>query len=218
VIVGHSFGADTALDLASDPHFNGPDGFDVTHVVTAGYDSRPQLSDVPDTTHVLVLRNRKDVPVLAETAEHVVTQPLADVREIVDGVADLDVGGLLGGVFGAIRHPTELAVAPGVHLATHADDVVGELWHGDLLDAAEDAVLPIAGTDRHGDSQVEVVFDGGWGDFGHDQHHYVDFLASTSDPLVLGFLGSLATGAGVVGTAVAVDVSVPDRRRRAQKT
>ena len=96
--------------------------------------------------------------------------------------------------------------------------MVGELWDGDVLDAAEDAVLPIADTDRHGDSQVDVVFDGGWSDFGHDQHHYVEYLASTSDPLVLGFLGSLATGTAAVGTAVAVDVSVPKRDDNAQKT
>jgi hypothetical protein len=106
----------------------------------------------------------------------------------------------------------------GVHIATHADDVAGELWHGDLLDAAEDAVLPIPSVDRHGDSQIDVVFDGGWSDFGHDQHHYVDYLAGTADPLVLGFLGSLAMGAAVTGTAVAVDVSVPRSNRRAQKT
>ena len=218
VIVGHSFGADTALDLASDPRFNGPGGFDVTHVVAAGYDSQPQLNDVPDRTRVLVLQNRNDVPVLAETAGHVVTQPLEDVREIVDDAADLDVGGVLGGMFGAVWHSTRSAMAPTIHLATRADDVVGELRDLDLLDAAEDAVLPIPGTDRHGDSQVDVVFDGGWSDFGHGQGQYVEYLASTSDPLVLGFLGSLATGTAVAGTAVAVDVSVPERKQRAQKT
>ena len=143
---------------------------------------------------------------------------LEDAREIVDSAASLDVGGVIGGAFGAVWHRTQSAVAPAVHIATHADDVVGELWHGDLLDAAEDAVLPIPSTERHGDSQVDVVFDGGWSDFGHDQHHYVDYLASTSEPLVLGFLGSLATGATVAGTAVAVDVSVPERKDRTHKT
>jgi hypothetical protein len=218
VIVGHSFGADTALDLASDRNFNGPDGFDVTHVVAAGYDTRPQLDDVPDRTAVLMLQNRKDVPVLVETAEHVVTQPLEDAREIVDSAFDLDVGGVLGGAFGVVWHSTQSAVAPAVHVATRVDDVAGELWHRDLLDAAEDAVLPIPNTERHGDAQVEVVFDGGWGDYGHDQRHYVDYLTATPDPLVLGFLGSLAAGTAVAGSALAVDVSVPDRKRRAQKT
>jgi hypothetical protein len=217
VIVGHSFGSDTALDLASDPSFNGPRGFDVTHVVAAGYDSQPQLDDIPDRTKVLVLQNRDDVPVLAEAVEHHYTQPLEDAREIVDSAADLDVGGVVGGLFGTLWHPVEAQVAPVVHVVTHVDDVVGELSHGDLRGAAADAVLPIPGTERHG-SQVDVVFDGGMSDFGHDQHHYVDYLASTSDPLVLGFLGSLATGTTVAGTAVAVDVSVPDRKHRAQKT
>ena len=62
------------------------------------------------------------------------------------------------------------------------------------------------------------MFDGGVSDFGHDQHHYIDYLSSTSDPLVLGFLGSLATGTAVAGTAVAVDVSIPEREDRTQKT
>jgi hypothetical protein len=214
VIIGHSFGADTALDLASDPRFNGPNGFDVTHVVAAAYDSHPQLNDVPDRTKVLVLRNRDDVPVLAESVEHHFTQPLEDAREIVDSALDRDVGGVLGGLFGGISRSTQSAV----DVVSRGDDVAGELLHGDLLDAAEDAVLPIPGTEQLGDSQVVVAFDGGWSDYGHDQHHYVDYLAGTSDPLVLEFLGSLGAGTAVVGTAVAVDISVPEKGRAAQKT
>jgi hypothetical protein len=218
LIVGHSYGADTALDLASDPHFNGPDGFRVTHVVAAGYDTQPQLDDVPESTRVLALSNRKDVAVLAETVEHHVTQPVEEVREIVDSAVDLDVGGVLSGLAAGISRPARSALAPAIHVATRVDDVAGEVWHGDLIDAAEDAMLPIPGVERHGDSQVDVVFDGGWREFGHHPQQYIDYLAGSSDPLVLGFLGSLAAGTAVVGTAVAVDVSVPKKDRSAQKT
>lgn len=61
LIVGHSFGADTALDLAADPAFTGR--YDVTHVVATGYFSQPQLPSVPPGTEVLVVQNNRDVVV-----------------------------------------------------------------------------------------------------------------------------------------------------------
>lgn len=68
-IVGHSFGADTALDLAADPEFNGQQ-YTVSHVVAAAYHSEPQLAHVQDGTEVLVLQNNKDVPVMVEEIGH----------------------------------------------------------------------------------------------------------------------------------------------------
>ena len=69
MIIGHSYGADTALDLASDPSFNNKNtGFNITHVTAAAYFSQPQLKHVQNNTQVLVLQNDKDVPVLAEAA------------------------------------------------------------------------------------------------------------------------------------------------------
>jgi hypothetical protein len=86
-------------------------------------------------------------------------------------------------------------------------------------------VLPIPSSERRGDSQVEVVFDGGLsaGDAGHGQDRYIDFVAGTSDPLVVEFLGTLATGTAIAGTAIAgtaiaVDVSAPGTASGAQKT
>ncbi len=61
LIVGHSFGADTAIDLATDPTFTAR--YDVTHVVATGYFSQPQLRSVSPETNLLVLRNRRDVVV-----------------------------------------------------------------------------------------------------------------------------------------------------------
>ena len=79
-------------------------------------------------------------------------------------------------------------------------------------------MLPIPSTDGRTESQVDVMFDGGFGDYGHHQDRYIDFVGSTTDPLVLGFFGSLASGAAVSGIAVAVDVSVPEKKDDAQKT
>lgn len=75
MIVGHSFGADTALDLASDAVFNNKQtGFNITHVTAAAYFSQPQLDDVQNHTQVLVLQNTNDVPVLAEAAGYPTTR------------------------------------------------------------------------------------------------------------------------------------------------
>lgn len=68
-IVGHSYGADTALDLASDPTFNG-ELYNVTHVTAAGYHSEPQYSSIPSGTQVLGLQNNKDIAVIVEELGH----------------------------------------------------------------------------------------------------------------------------------------------------
>ena len=68
MLVGHSYGGDTALDLASDPTFNNAEtGVNVTHAVSAGYYSQPQLDSVQDHTQVLVLENNQDAVINAES-------------------------------------------------------------------------------------------------------------------------------------------------------
>ncbi|MEM7340497.1 MAG: WXG100 family type VII secretion target [Actinomycetota bacterium] len=98
-IVGHSFGGDTALDLASDPLFNGRD-FTVTHVVAAAYHSEPQLPHVQDGTQVLVLQNSRDIPVVVEEVGHASSN-----REIFPGDRDgIVVDEFTGGWEGAGHH------------------------------------------------------------------------------------------------------------------
>lgn len=220
VIVGHSFGADTALDLAADPDFNGPSGYEVTHVVAAGYDSHPQLDSVPSGTSVLVLENRSDVPVLAESIGHSgVTKAIDDGLGVAASAVDLNQGGMLVNGFGMILNAGKAGTSAVTHVAGRVDDVAVDIAHLHPVDAVEDAVFPLTGTEQV-DSQVISVFDAGWtpADGGHDQGRYIDLVESTSDPLILGFFGSLATGTAVAGTAVAVDVSLPGNRRDAQKT
>lgn len=77
LIVGHSQGADTALDLAADPTFNGG-VYNVSHVVAAGYHSEPQLDSVQPNTEVLLLQNNKDLVVLAENFGHLSDDPFED--------------------------------------------------------------------------------------------------------------------------------------------
>jgi pimeloyl-ACP methyl ester carboxylesterase len=83
MLVGHSFGADTALDLAADASFGGPDGYRITHVVAAGYDSVPQLASVPGDTEVLVLQNHRDAVVIGEALfDHHVQHAAGSLAEI----------------------------------------------------------------------------------------------------------------------------------------
>lgn len=221
VLVGHSFGSDTVLDLAADPNFNGPAGYHVTHVVAAGYDSRSQLDAVPHGTHVLVLENRADVPVLAESIGHTgVSDAIDDGIGYAKAAYHLDSRGMLTEGIGALFHSAEAGLSLAGHVVDRADDVAVDMASLRPVDAVEDAIFPMTGTEQH-DSHVVSVFDAGFtpSDGGHDQARYIDYVASTSDPLVLGFFGSLATGAAVTGTAVAVDVSVPSKpKRNAQKT
>lgn len=215
VIVGHSFGADTALDLAADPEFNGPQGFQVTHVVAAGYDSQPQLGAVPSTTRVLVLQNRNDVPVLAESVGHAgVTRAIGDGVGAVGSVIEFDARGVLTHGLGAVVNAAKAGASAAAHVAGRADDVAVDMARLHPVAAVEDAVFPLVGTDGD-DTHVVSVFDAGLqlSDGGHDQARYIDFVAQVSDPLVLGFFGSLASGAAVAGSAVAVDVSVGDDDR-----
>ena len=100
LLVGHSFGADTAVDLAADPHFNG-ELYTVTHVVAAAYHSEPQLRSVPEATDVLVLQNNKDVPVMVENFGHLSRNP---VEEFVDGPSHILVREFDGGWRGFGHH------------------------------------------------------------------------------------------------------------------
>ena len=74
MIMGHSFGAYTAMELAGNPMFNSSDGesagyhVNVTHVLAAGADTDWKLSEVPGSTAALVLNNRLDLVVRGEDA------------------------------------------------------------------------------------------------------------------------------------------------------
>ncbi len=76
MLVGHSYGADTALDLASDDQFNRD--YNVTHVYAAAYDSEPQLPYVDEDIEVFVAQNDHDAAV---KVEHVGHSPAADGPE-----------------------------------------------------------------------------------------------------------------------------------------
>jgi len=77
MLIGHSFGAYTAMDLAADPSFNAahgahPTGYHVavTHVIAAGAETDWRFDELPADTSTLVLNNRFDLVYRAEDLLH----------------------------------------------------------------------------------------------------------------------------------------------------
>jgi hypothetical protein len=226
VIVGHSYGADTALDLAADDDFNSDRGYHITHVAALGYHSSPQLPDVRPGTQVLVVQNRRDAAIVAEAIGHGhVVEGIEARRDLLDGLVGLDPIGTLTSAGRMTYHDVGAAISAIEHTVERTPDLfeiaVGAAVHQPrmVLDGATDFVTLRPGVDRPRDGQVVAVFDGGGDGFGHDQSNYLEYLETVDDPAVTDFLRSLgrdiAGGRGggpdvpTTGSAWAIDVSVP---------
>ena len=215
LIVGHSFGADTALDLAADRTFNG-ERFTVTHVVAAGYHSQPQLPDVAAGTEVLVLQNHRDAAVIVEGVGHSnAAESLSSRARAVTDAFRFDLPGAVGHAAEAIEHDIGAVADLGGLLWDHGDEL-GEISLGLATGniplargAAADLLTLTPRTVRSGNHVVDV-FEGGGDGFGHHPGNYVDHVASVEHPEVVEFLASMsARGYDADGAVVAVDVSVP---------
>lgn len=209
MLVGHSYGADTAVDLAADPVFNNPDsGVRVTHVVAAAYFNQPQLGSVPAHTQVLVLQNANDAAVIGEGLGYTATEArgaagraVGETREAAGDLFGLG-GSILRGDLGGIRD--------------HAGDLLhqaDELLLPPTLPWPDAAALLRTGVTRPDAHTIVARFDGGTAGVGHHQSNYIDYLngAGGRDPAVRGFLASVAdAGYAAPGQTEAVDVSVSD--------
>lgn len=217
LLVGHSFGADTALDLAADETFNGEDGYRVTHVVAAGYHSGPQLPHVPESTAVLVIQNRRDVPVIVEAiGDAHVTDAVVEHASAVEAMLRVDPADAVRHQAAAIGHHVGTMHAAGRHLVARVGDVARFAYGTATRDPHQfsvgltDLATLEPGVRMAAPGQVISVFDGGGSGFGHRQGLYVDHLHHVDHPAVLEFLESVdGKGYAAPGVAVAVDVSVP---------
>ncbi len=214
MIVGHSYGADTAADLAADGQFNGPDGFNVTHVVAAAYHSEPQLAHLPDSTRVLVLQNELD---MAIAAEHLLHDPNIAVQEFDEAARSLwnrDPQSLVHLAAGAeaVAETAQGAVGQAADAVWSLPDIGAAWWRGDRSQVVAHAtdLLPELGVTEVNDVQTVAVFPGGVSGVGHHQDHYIDYLESADAPAVVAFFESIdAAGYTADGESSAVDVSVP---------
>lgn len=216
LVIGHSFGADTAIDLAADPAFNG-DEYRVTHVVAAGYHVDDYLADVPDGTDVLVLENSGDAAVIAEAVGH---SAAADaVGSSVGMLGELFTGDLVGAagrLADSVSAQVEAVGDVAGYVVDRRDDL-GDLvaglgsadWQRVSAAARGLATLEPGVTEVSGHVLVDV-FDGGADGAGHHPSNYVEHIATTDDVRVVEFLAGLdAAGYAASGSAVAIDLSVP---------
>jgi uncharacterized protein YukE len=88
MLVGHSFGAYTAVEMATDPLFNeamgggqGNYSVNITHVAAAGASVAFRMDDLPPGTEGVLLNNSRDAAYLGERA--VPTNNATSAREIV---------------------------------------------------------------------------------------------------------------------------------------
>jgi len=210
MIVCHSYGANTALDLAGDPAFNNPaTGVNVTHVVSAAYYSQPQLSEVQGDTEVLVLQNTEDMVVVAEavacTSEKAIAAPGNVFRQSKDTAGDFfDLNKQVWG-----RDP----------VGVFNNDVTRSVIDPDLPSWNELTPGAIGlfddGVTTPADNIVVARFRGGNEGYVHKQTNYTDFVngsdAVAIDPAIEAFYASVAeAGYGTRDERFAVNISVPN--------
>ena len=220
MIVGHSFGADTAVDLASDPIFNG-ELVNVTHVVAAAYHNEPQLDSVQDDTKVVVIQNVHDFAVIVEGTVAQDGDPLAGaivggVVEATEAATNVGVAGLNGIAEGSaelFEFGVEGLAGIGNSVIANADpfDTDIEVDFPDIPDAhfTEPRV------EQYNENIVISEFYGGMStDGGHHQDRYSEHIRSAEVPELNEFFASVVDGGyAVSGEAHAVDVSVPEELR-----
>jgi hypothetical protein len=209
MLVGHSLGGDTVMDLAADPTFNNATtGVNVTHVVAAAYFNQPELDQVPASTEVLVLQNTRDVAVIGEGLGYTVTEVRNAAGRVVNGAQNTFedgkdmVGSLLTGDWGGVWD--------------NGGDIVNRAQRALTPDALPmpDAVSLLSAGVRQVDGHiVEARFNGGGEGAGHHQNNYIDYVNGDgmNDPLVSNFFDSMSkAGYTAPGETSAVDVSVND--------
>lgn len=217
MIVGHSFGADTALDLAADPGFNGPAGYHVTHVVAAGYYSNPQLEHVDPRTNVLVLQNYRDAAVIAEAVGHGhVTATVESAASVWSSARSFDAVGVVAGTAATAYHGAGAFVDGVGYTIANVDELadagVGVLtFDGDRVgDAVGDFVTLDPRISTPGAGQTVDVFEGGGEGVGHHPNNYIDHVLDVDDARLVAFFESIdVAGYAVAGTSWAIDISVP---------
>ena len=224
MIVGHSYGADTAIDLASDSHFNG-DLVEVTHVVAAGYHSEPQLSSVVEGTQVAVLQNNADRVIAVEglvsgdvdtalrpadsflrrAGESVANSKIDAGNALADDAANVVESTTEYGLNGLGKFGNSLIIGDDPIPSVEFEYNVPDVGHVDLTSAS---------VQQYNDNISVSQFHGGYDGQGHDQKVYTDYLRGDGGEHFEAFLSDVASsGYTGSGPAVAVDISVPEDKR-----
>ena len=212
-IIGHSFGGDTAFDLAADEHFNG-ELLNVTHVFAAGYDTEAYFDNVPAHTRTMSARNIYDAVTFAEVAIRQDTRISTNrvTAELIEEVANLD------------RTALHLALRAFTHVRgreSDDDDRTGEASHNTGEASHDNRVVPVfippveLATDRvnaRATNGTDISFEGNFdlSGFGHHPDDYADYLENAEAPDVLDFFVELdAQGFTDNAVALSIDISEP---------
>ena len=124
-VVGHSYGADAAIDLLGSSALT-DQGYRLTTVVAAGYHvDDDRLASLDGSSTVLVLENRRDLPVLVESVPEILAGAgsAAGRRGAADGIV---VRHFDGGLAGAGHDPSNYAR----YLRSTADTDVARVLSG----------------------------------------------------------------------------------------
>ena len=190
MIIGHSFGGDTALDLASDEHFNG-ELLDVTYALSAGYHSQHQLTRLGESTRAVSVVNIFDVIVAVERNAAVSSRRPVDrmAYEVIESGANA-----------AATFVNSVGSVVNSHLVGTTDRRVPEIPE---LEIEGERVRPVE------PNGLFAEFEGGFSGFGHDQSEYIAYLERVDDPSMVDFLVDLDS-AGFTSDAVAVSIDITD--------
>ena len=208
-IVGHSFGAETAFDLATDERFNG-ELVNVTHIFAAGYDTETYLDDVPPHTRTMSARNIYDAVSFAElTMRQGPREPAARVSvELIEEVINFDRSVVQALVRATSSHDDE------------QDDEYAESSVNTRRETKDDPPVFLPEAEIGGDrfqhvppNALDISFEGDFdlSSFGHHPDTYASFLENVEAPDVLDFFVELdAQGFTDNAVAVSVDISEPN--------
>ena len=182
MLVGHSFGADTALDLAADARFNGPGGFNVTHAVARGTTAGRRCPSYRRAPKCWYCRTIEMPPSWWNTPEHPL--PVASIASWAGSTESSLAIRLAASATSSRRAPRcpcarscRSARSPGRHASTRA--------HSDRVRRRRRGI-------------------------GHAQSNYLEYLGTTDEPAVRDFAASVgAAGYGDHGSIIALDISVP---------
>lgn len=215
-LIGHSYGADTAVDLAADDRFT--ERYDITHVVAAGYATQRTVPDVDPAIEVLAINNNKDSAAVLETMLRGPIQHLNGNIEVLSGAVELDPGKVWDGVWNMntgwsrlLLDDAGFVVDNTIDIAKAPFQLIPDRYRLSFLDFSPADLGPLEPGVSSDGNHTTVVFEGEFDGYGHAPLNYLDYLANTDEAEIARFMTSLHdAGYTNGGTARAVDLSVPE--------
>ncbi len=185
MLIGHSFGGDTAFDLAADTHFNG-ELVNVTHIFSAGYYIDPAFEQLPDHTRAVATRNIYDAAAVTEFS-----------------------------AWGGHRRPAEQIAVDLAQKTANLERTLLDAALDAVGSSAAPIIPPAGFTAERSQQMApngtSITFSGSFDldSFGHHPDDYSAFIENVKAPGVLDFFVELDTQ-GFTDNAVALSIDISD--------